>query len=129
MYPFPKAIVTLGISALAFTPQTALAVEWVLVDKGGRVPANTYVDIASKKRTEATITYWVKVEFVDNKDGWEKLLLLNEANCTTNQERTLQATGYKVNGKIVDIRSELKWTYAIPETYGKKALDFACSLN
>lgn len=129
MRPLSKAIIFLGISAPALTPQTALAAEWVLVDKGGRVAANTYVDITSKKRTEATITYWVKVEYVDNKDRWEKLLLLNEANCTTNQERTLQATGYKVNGKIVDIRPGPNWTYAIPETFGKKALDFACSLN
>lgn len=127
MHPLSKAIITLGISALAFTPQAAFAAEWVLAGEGGTSKTKIYVDVTSIKRTGLIITYWTRTEYVNDKRGWKRDLSLIEANCTTGQKRDLQTAVYYENGTSDSSSSPSRWRYVVPDSVGKMELDLACS--
>lgn len=127
MRPLSKAIITLGITALAFTSQAALATDWALVSEGSQ--STLYVDRTSIKRTGATITYWIRNDYVNDKDGWKQTVSLIEANCTTRAKRRLQATIYLVDGTLRTYSTSGEWSYVVPDSMGQAELNFTCPLN
>lgn len=127
MHNLSKAIVSLSISALAFTPQAALAAKWVLAGEDLQSEFKTYVDVTFIERRGTMIMYWARTDYVNHEKGWKSDMALVEANCTTSQIRYLQLSVYFKNGTNESNSARSEWRYAVPETVGKMELDFACS--
>ena len=110
----------------ALLPLSAGAVQWVKVGIAQDYSSQVYVDAESLKRQGNMVQFWVYiVRREPNEYGINGLKAFGEANCATEDYRTLRTIAY-VNGEVrEDVEGEMKLS-AAPGTLAQAFVLAAC---
>ena len=121
-----RTILTAALLLLTATPALAEA-DWVEVGKSADGTKTDYIDRSSIRITGPIRRYWLRSDYVNDRDGWKQTKALHEDNCASGQRHLLQFTIYKVDGTNTSSTApDQSWNYVIPDTMDAVDHDYVC---